>query len=71
MDQQHGAGSMTYSNGNLVEGSWRYGQQHGVFIFTFPNGDKYQTGYDDGLRQGAWTEIEPIPHDMEIFQPRK
>ena len=68
--RQHGPGYQTFPNGNLLDGGWERGRRHGVFIFTFPNGARYQTLYRGGARQGGWTEIDPVPHNPEIFANR-
>mmetsp|Transcript_54966 Transcript_54966/g.97907 ORF Transcript_54966/g.97907 Transcript_54966/m.97907 type:complete len:93 (-) Transcript_54966:736-1014(-) len=48
----HGAGKMTYANGNVYEGDWKADKRHGKGVVHYPTGDILQGQWVDGLRHG-------------------
>jgi hypothetical protein len=50
---RHGAGTQSYTNGDVYEGEWQGGMKHGRGTMSYGDGGKYQGWWADGKRQGA------------------
>ena len=44
MDKKEGKGKMTYSNGDVYDGEWKYDRRNGLGTLFFKNGSQYK-GY--------------------------
>jgi hypothetical protein len=54
-NQPHGAGTVTYRNGDVIEGTFDHGVMSGGGDFTSANGNTYQGNWHDGLKHGDGT----------------
>ena len=55
IDKPHGNGTMTWNNGDVYEGQWRYGKRSGFGTMKWDNGDEYEYigRWKNGKRSGT------------------
>ena len=54
-DLYHGWGKITYDNGDVYEGGWKYSMRHGWGKMTYNNGDVYEGEWENNKENlEAW-----------------